>query len=304
MTDAPLVIGTRGSALALAQAEWVAARLGSLGARTSIVTVRTSGDRTQTDPSMMRGRGAFVKELERALVGGEIDLAVHSAKDLPTDVAPGTVIAAWPGREDPRDALVSAGGAGLAGLPRGARVGTESPRRRAFLLHARPDLDVRPIRGNVDSRLARLEAGEVDALVVAVAGLARLGRADRISEALEPATMLPAVGQGALAIQLRRGDPRAGEVAPLDDPATRAAVDAERAFLAAMGGGCRSPFAALARVAGTHLTLEGAALDPDGREVLRDSAAGEVEEARALGRALAEALLGRGAARFGGEPAA
>lgn len=304
MNETPLRIGTRGSALALAQAGWVAARLGAGGTPVTVVTVRTAGDRTQNDPSMMRVRGEFVTELEGALADGDIDLAVHSAKDLPTDAAPGTVIVAWPVREDPRDALVGTGGAGLAGLPRGARVGTESPRRRAFLLLTRPDLDVRPIRGNVDTRLAKLDAGEVDVLVLAVAGLARLGRADRISEPLDPAAMLPAVGQGALAIQMRAGDPRSREVAPLDDRATRAAVLAERAFLRAMGGGCRAPFAALARVEGARLALDAAALDPDGREILRDVAEGGVEEAEELGRSLAGMLLGRGAGRYGAEPAA
>ncbi len=300
---APLRLGTRGSALALAQTGLIAARLQEAGMETTVVTIRTEGDRAQADRSMMLGRGAFVKELERALLEGDVDLAVHSAKDLPTGESPGLAIVAWPEREDPRDALVSATGAGLADLPPGARVGTESPRRRAFLLRARPDLAVTPIRGNVDTRLAKLDAGDYDALVVAVAGLVRLGRAGRISERLEPAVMLPAVGQGALAVQMRAEDPRAAEVGRLDHPATRTAVLAERAFLDAMGGGCRAPFAALAGLEGDRMELSGAALDPDGREALFDRVEGGAAEAEPLGRSLAGALLGRGAGRFGGEPA-
>lgn len=295
---ADLRIGTRGSALALAQSGLMADRLRELGHAVETVTIRTGGDRAQTDRSMMVGRGAFVKELERALLDGEIDLAVHSAKDMPTDPAPETEIAALPPREDPRDAVASRDGLGLDELPEGARVGTESPRRRAFLLHRRDDLEIAPVRGNVDTRLARLDAGAYDALVLAVAGLVRLGRSDRIDQRLDPEVMLPAVGQGALAIQMRAGDPLAAAVRPLDDPDTRAAVVAERAFLRAMGGGCRAPFAALAGLAGGRLTIDGAALEPDGREILRDRLEGSAEAAGLLGERLAESLLSRGAAAF------
>lgn len=300
---AGLVIGTRGSALALAQTGLVADRLRGLGHAVEVVTIRTEGDRAQKDRSMMLGRGAFVKELERALLAGEIDLAVHSAKDMPTDPVPGTSVAAFPEREDPRDALVSAGGAGMDGLPEGARVGTESPRRRAFLLHRRADLEVAPIRGNVDSRLAKMDDGEYDALIVAVAGLVRLGREGRIVERLGAGVMLPAVGQGALALQTRAGDPAVEAVAALDHAATRAAVLAERSFLRAMGGGCRAPFAALATLADGRLSIDGAALRPDGGEVLRETMEADPGDAEPLGRRLADALLGRGAAAFAPEDA-
>lgn len=298
MGDRPLRIGTRGSALALAQTGLVAERLGGLGLDVEIVRVRTEGDRAQRDRSMMLGRGAFVKELERALLEGEIDLAVHSAKDMPTDAVPGTVIAAFPTRQDPHDVLVSRDGGGLAALARGARVGTESPRRRAFLLAARADLEVLPIRGNVDTRLRKLDDGEYDALVVAAAGLLRLGLDGRVSEILSTDTMLPAVGQGALAIQTRVDDPAAEAVRPLDDGATRSEVVAERAFLATMGGGCRAPFAALARAVDGTLAVEGAAIEPDGAEVLRERVEGPAEAAADHGRRLAGRLLDRGAARF------
>ncbi|HUP21160.1 MAG TPA: hydroxymethylbilane synthase, partial [Gemmatimonadota bacterium] len=262
------------------------------------------GDRAQADGSMMLGRGAFVKELERALLDGRIDLAVHSAKDMPTDPADGTDVVAFPEREDPRDALVSRDGIRLDSLPRGARIGTESPRRRAFLLHLRPDLEIAPIRGNVDTRLKKLDAGEFDALVVAVAGLARLGRSDRIAERIPPEAMLPAVGQGALAVQARVDDPGVAAAAALDDPATRAAVTAERAFLRAMGGGCRTPYAALAEAAEGRVAVAGAAVEPEGREALRDAAEGPVAEAAEVGAKLARKLLDRGAGRFAAEPGA
>lgn len=298
---ADLRVGTRGSALALAQTGLMVDRLRDLGHDVETVTIKTEGDRAQKDRSMMLGRGAFVKNLERALLDGEIDLAVHSAKDMPTEAVPGTVIVALPEREDPRDALVSRGGERLEDLPSGARVGTESPRRRAFLLLFRDDLEVAPIRGNVDTRLAKLDAGEYDALVVATAGLVRLGRAERIVERLDPGRMLPAVGQGALAIQMRDGDPLADPVRGLDDPATRAAVVAERAFLRAMGGGCKAPFAALARVGEGRLSIDGAALQPDGRMILRDRLDGSPESGESLGRRLAESLLSKGAAEFAPE---
>lgn len=298
---AELVIGTRGSALATTQTELVAARLRDLGHAVEVVTIRTEGDRAQKDRSMMLGRGAFVKELERALLDGVIDLAVHSAKDMPTDPVEGTAVAAFPEREDPRDALVGPEGTGLDALPEGARVGTESPRRRAFLLHRRDDLEVAPIRGNVDTRVAKLDAGEYDALVVAVAGLVRLGREGRIAEPLAPEVMLPAVGQGALAIQTRADDPAIEAVRPLDHAPTRAAVLAERAFLKAMGGGCRAPFAALARLDEGRLAIDGAAIRPDGGELLRETMEAAPDEAEALGTRLAGALLDRGAAAFAPE---
>lgn len=304
MAEGPIRIGTRGSALALAQTGRVAEGLRALGAAVEIVRIRTEGDRAQSDRSMMLGRGAFVKELERALLEERIDLAVHSAKDMPVDPAAGTDVVAFPEREDPRDALVSRDGRGLETLAEGARIGTESPRRRAFLLHMRPDLEIAPVRGNVDTRLEKLDRGEFDALVVAVAGLTRLGREERVAERFPPEAMLPAVGQGALAVQGREGGARVAVAAALDHAGTRAAVMAERAFLRAMGGGCRTPFAALAVAAGERIAVSGAAVEPDGREALRDSAEGPVVRAEELGRELARALLERGAGRFAVEPGA
>lgn len=298
MTSGALRIGTRGSALALAQTGLIASRLQSEGRSCEIVTIRTSGDRVQADRSMMLGRGAFVSELERALLEGLVDLAVHSAKDMPTEESEGLAIVAWPERGDPRDALVSASGDGLDDLPAGARVGTESPRRRAFLLFARPDLEVVPVRGNVDTRLGKLDAGEFEALVLAMAGLDRLGFVDRVTEPLSVTTMVPAAGQGALAIQARAEDADAEWTQSLDHPATGRAVAAERAFLAAMGGGCRAPYAALATVESGRIAIEGAAARPDGREVLRDRSEAPVEEAEGLGIRLAESLLDLGAGTF------
>lgn len=294
----PLRLGTRASALARAQTGLVADRLVRQGWEVELVEIRTSGDRREQ--SLPLARGAFVKELEAALLDGRIDLAVHSAKDLPTDETPGVLLAALPPRGDPRDALVTRDRVILQDLPEGARVGTESPRRRAFLLLERPDLEVVSIRGNVDTRLARLEAYACDALVLAKAGLDRLGETDRIAEVLDPERMLPAVGQGALAVQARAGDPWLDGLASLDDPGTRHAVAAERAFLKAMGGGCRAPFAAHARLEAGEFVVRGAALDPDGREIVRDTTRGPLESAVDLGRSLAASLMERGAAALAG----
>lgn len=290
-------LGTRGSALARAQTGLVADRLRAEGWDVEVVPIRTSGDRSRS-VSLPLARGAFVKELEAALLDGRIDLAVHSAKDMPTDETPGVRLAALPPRGDPRDAIVTRDGAGLGALPGGARVATESPRRRAFLLRERPDLEVVGIRGNVDSRLARLDEGRCEALVLALAGLERLGLAGRVAEALEPERMVPAVGQGALAVQAREDD--AAAVAFLDDLPTRRAVLAERAFLAAMGGGCRAPFAAYARLTDGGLAVLGAALEPDGREVLRHTVRGAADDPAGLGRELAQELLDLGAAALAG----
>jgi len=250
-----LRLGTRGSALALVQSNAVADALRALGADVELVTIRTLGD--DRPPDTTWGEGAFVGALESALVKGSVDFAVHSAKDVPTTEPAGLVIAAYPRREDPRDALVGPEpGLTLGALPIGARIGTDSPRRGAFLRAVRPDLRVQPLHGNVDTRLRRLDAGEADALILAVAGLTRLGRADRIGEVLDAAVVPPAPGQGSLAIQCRADD--TGTLAwlsRLDDPDTRAAVEAERAFLNATGGGCRAPIGALARIDGDEITL-------------------------------------------------
>jgi len=254
-----LRIGTRGSALALVQANWVAARLAERGITTEIHIIRTEGDDRPVDTAW--GEGAFVGRIVAALLDGSVDLAVHSAKDVPTVEPDLLCIAAFPPREDPRDALVArVRGTTLATLPHGARVGTDSPRRAAMLLAARPDLQLHPLHGNVDTRLAKLDRGDSDALVLAVAGLTRLGRADRIDEALSIDTVVSAPGQGSLALQTRADDAEAiAALSLLDHAATRAAVEAERAFLAATGGGCRSAIGALGSVHDDTLQLVAAA---------------------------------------------
>jgi hydroxymethylbilane synthase len=264
---APLRLGTRGSRLALVQSEAVAASLRALGHRVELVTVVTEGDRRPIDLSP--GVGVFVTALEQALAAGEVDLAVHSAKDVPLETREGLVVAAFPApREDARDVLVTAaGGATLDTLPAGAVFGTDSPRRAGFVLHRRPDLRHRPLHGNVDTRLRRLDAGEVDALVLAAAGVDRLGAGGRVDERLEPELLAPAPGQGALAVQCRADDPAVLAVASaLDDPALRLAVLTERHVLTCTGGSCRAPVGALAGVAGGRLCLLAAAAAPDGSE--------------------------------------
>lgn len=265
-----LRIGTRGSALALVQARWVAARLDEHGVETEITIIRTEGDDRPIDTAW--GEGAFVGRIVAALLDGSVDLAVHSAKDVPTDEHPDLAIAAYPPREDPRDALVCrVRGTTLATLPIGARVGTDSPRRVAFLLNARPDLVLHPLHGNVDTRLAKLDRGDSDALVLAVAGLTRLGYADRIDEILSPELIPSAPGQGSLALQVRATDDEAhAAVGLLDDADTRVACEAERALLNGTGGGCRSPIGVIGHVAGGRLELAAGA----GREWVPAAAPG------------------------------
>lgn len=295
----PLRIGTRGSALALAQTEIV---IQALRARfpdlpVERVVVRTSGDLGRRDV-----RGAFVKELQRALLAGEIDLAVHSLKDLPTDPVPGLQIAAVLERADPREALVTRSGWTWDTLPPGARVGTGSPRRTAQLRALRPDLTYLPLVGNVDTRLRRLEEGGYEAIVVAMAGLLRL---NRMGEGVQPfsiSEVLPAPGQGAIAVEIREGDRAvASWVAPLHHPPTGWAVLAERAFLRSLGGGCRLPIAAYAEVQGDRLTLEGLVIAPLGfplGRAFRDRIEGPATAAEALGQALGERLRAQGAIRW------
>jgi hydroxymethylbilane synthase len=293
-----LRVGTRGSALALAQTSLVVAGLERLGLRVEVVPIRTLGDRHPDRPTRALGAGAFVKDLEVALVEGRVDVAVHSAKDLHHGGTPGLTLAAFLPRGDPRDVLVTRDGQGLAGLRNGAVVGTGSPRRRAFLLAARADLVVRDMRGNVDTRLRKLVAGEVDAMVLAAVGLERLGLADRIAERLDPSVMLPAVGQGAIVAQARADGGVAARLAVLDHPPTRAAVEAERALVAGLGGGCESALAAFGTVSGETLALEAAVLAPDGAEIIRDQARGPVADPAGLGHRLAAALRARGADRL------
>ncbi|MGQ0551165.1 MAG: hydroxymethylbilane synthase [Armatimonadota bacterium] len=294
-----LRVGTRGSPLALAQTTQAIAALERLGRPCEIVTIRTHGDRHPDSPTSALGVGAFVKDIEAALADRRIDLAVHSAKDLHSETTRGLVLAAVLERDDPLDVLVTRDGATIASLPIGAVVGTGSPRRRAFVLAAQPDLIVRDIRGNVDTRLRKLDAHEVDALVLAAAGLNRLGITERTAQRLDPSIMLPAVGQGVVALQVRADDRALREqLHALDDPATRAALDGERAFVAALGGNCQTAIAALGICADDRLVLEGAVLDPDGTRVVRDRVTGAVERAEEVGRTLGGRLLRLGAGRL------
>jgi hydroxymethylbilane synthase len=293
----PLRIATRASPLAVAQTKLVAAALErALRVRTELVEVRTSGDRIQNAPlAALGGKGLFVKELEEALLAGRADLAVHSAKDLPAALAPGTRLAAFPERADPRDALVGARrGASLAALPRGARVGTGSLRRRAQLLAGRPDLEIVPLRGNVETRLGKLEREGLAAVVLACAGLERLGLGGRIDERLDPVAFVPAVGQGTLAVQAREGESLTAELAALDHAATRAATLAERAFLGRLAGDCNVPLAAHARVEDGDVALSGLLASPAGDRLLRAGGRAPRTQPESAGVAAAEAILGQG----------
>lgn len=289
-----LAIGSRGSKLALWQANHIQARLRELGAESRIEVITTTGDRFQSGPLKEIGnKGLFTKEIEEALLDGRIDLAVHSLKDMPTEVPEGLAIAATPEREDPRDAMV---GSTLADLPAGARVGTGSLRRIAQLYAARPDLVVQPVRGNVDTRLRKLDEGQFEAIVLAAAGLRRLGWAERIAEYLPPEVMCPAVGQGSLAIETRN-DGGAGHqaCARLNDPATNAAITAERAVLSVLGGGCQVPVGVYAAVSGARLHLQAVVSAPDGKTVVRRQAEAATGDAEAAGRELGQQLLEAGA---------
>lgn len=288
-----LIIGSRGSQLALWQARWVQSALAAQGHESRIEIIKTTGDQVQHVPLPSVGsKGLFTKEIEEALLAGSIDIAVHSLKDLPTELPDGLVIAATPEREDPRDAIV---GKKLADLPAGARVGTSSLRRSAQLRRLRSDLDIESIRGNVDTRLRKLDEGQYDAVLLASAGLHRLGCGDRIAEVLEPESMCPAVGQGALGIETRP-EGRGFEVcSALDHPSTRAAVTAERAMLKALGGGCHVPIGAYARIEQGKLLIHGLVIAPDGGRSARDSMSGLPADAEGLGRRLADALLEKGA---------
>jgi hydroxymethylbilane synthase len=289
-------LGSRGSALALTQAETVAAGLRAGGAEVEIVPIRTAGDRlAQARLAEVGGKGLFVSDIEAALREGRVDLAVHSLKDMPAVLPAGLVLAVFPRREDPADVLVSRGPGGLGGLAAGARVGTDSPRRRLLLLARRPDLRVVPARGNVDTRLRRLEAGAYDAVVLARAGLLRLGLRPAHAETLPTDEFLPAVGQGILGVETRAEDEALrARLAPLDDPPTRAEALAERAFLAALGADCRAAVAARARWQTGRLRLRGWVANPaDGRAVA-DLAEGPADAAELLGAALARRLLERG----------
>lgn len=292
-----LRIGSRGSQLALWQARWIQQRLEQMGEVCVIEIIKTTGDKITDVPLAQVGsKGLFTKEIEEALLEGRVDLAVHSLKDLPTELPQGLTIAAIPEREDPRDAVV---GARLRDLAAGARVGTSSLRRTAQLRALRPDLEIEPLRGNLDTRLRKLDEGRYDAIVAACAGLKRLGQEHRIAEVLEPAVMCPAVGQGALAVETRADGGRAQEACRrLDDPEARAAVTAERAVLRALGGGCQVPLGACARVSGSALHLEAVVAAPDGSSRIHLEDSGPAAEAEQIGTRLGRRLLEAGANRI------
>jgi len=288
-----LVIASRGSQLALWQARWVEAQLRAAGYACRIEIVKTTGDKITDVPLAKVGtKGLFTKEIEEALLDGRADLAVHSLKDLPTELPAGLVLAAIPEREDPRDAII---GKTLAELPLGAKVGTSSLRRSAQLRALRPDLIVESIRGNIDTRLRKLDEGQYDAILLAAAGLKRLGWADRISQILSPDLMCPAVGQGALAIESRAGFPLP---AVLDHAGTHTAILAERGLLGALGGGCQVPIGAHATVTGDCLDLAAVVASPDGVNVVRAVASGPAAQAESIGCNVGVDLLDRGARRI------
>jgi hydroxymethylbilane synthase len=300
-----LRIGTRGSSLALWQANHIADSLAKLhGVETELVRIRTSGDRLQSASVVQvneaigaeGGKGIFIKEIEDALLSGAVDLAVHSMKDVPTETPAGLAFAAITRREDPRDCLISRERLTLERLPQGARVGTSSLRRQAQLRHHRSDLDVVDLRGNVDTRIRKLDSGEFDAIVLALAGVTRLGTRDKVAQIFDEDLMLPAVGQGALGIEIRADDAQtSGFVAALDDSETRACITAERALLRELQGGCQVPLGAWGRIRKGELHLEAAVFSAAGSESVRFDEAGSPAEAEAIGIRLAQTLIEAGA---------
>ncbi len=294
----PIRIGTRGSMLAKWQAEFVRKKIFQVtGVDAEIVIIKTTGDKLQTAQfAQIAGKGVFIKELEEALLDEQVDLAVHSVKDIPTDVPSRLCFPVICRREDTRDCLIAAKGETLDTLRHGARVGTSSLRRQAQILHARPDLDVRELRGNVDTRLRKVESGEYDAILLAKAGLDRLGWSNRISEILSQEICMPAVGQGALGVQARLKDSEIAEaLAPLDDFETRQSIVAERSLLAALEGGCQVPLGAWARVERGELVLDAVVCSPDGKQHIRQRATAPPEQARELGTQMAQLLIDSGA---------
>jgi len=291
-------LATRGSALALAQARAVADALVAGGARVEILTVRTEGDRrAEARLAAIGGKGLFVREIEQALLRRDADVAVHSLKDLPAELPAGLTLPVFPEREDPRDVLVTREACTLGELPAGALIGTSSPRRRALLLALRPDVVVTPIRGNVDTRLGKLASGEWAAVVLASAGLRRLGLTPRHVTPLDPEMFVPAIGQGVLAVQARNDDAATlAALRPLDHAATRVCALAERAFLARLGASCVTPMGAHARHVNGRVVMDAVVASDDGGRVLRDRGEGPAADAEIVGRRVADALLARGAA--------
>jgi hydroxymethylbilane synthase len=294
-----LRIGTRGSALALWQAEWVKDALiqANPDLRVALSIIKTKGDKILDVPlAQVGGKGLFVKEIEDRLLDGAIDVAVHSMKDMPSRIPPGLCIGAIPAREAPFDVLVSNTAVSLMDIPSNGRIGTSSLRRSAQLKHLRPDIDVVSLRGNLDTRIRKLTTENLDGILVAAAGMIRLGMADRITERLDPVRFLPAVGQGALAIEIREDDPQTrAYVDPLNDPASQICVLAERAFLDRLEGGCQVPLAGHARIVADQVHMDGLVASLDGNTLIRRSVSGPPEQAEAMGVQLAEILLANGA---------
>jgi hydroxymethylbilane synthase len=292
-------IGTRASQLALFQANWVKEKLEKAHPRlrVTLAKIKTTGDKIQDAPlAKVGGKGLFVKEIEEALLRKRIDLAVHSIKDVPTDFPDGLHLSAITKREDPRDAFVSREGILLKDLPRGARIGTSSLRRQAQLLHFRDDLRIIPLRGNLDTRLKKLKTLNLDGMVLACAGLKRLGLGEKITEILPTDISLPAIGQGALGIETRVGDEEVEEkIRLLNDPYSSTAITAERAFLKRLEGGCQVPIAAYARIENDRLEINGMVGTIDGKKLIRHRTEGPIEKAESIGVELAEVLLARGA---------
>lgn len=295
-----LRIGTRGSQLALWQANHVAARLREQGHSVEIEIIKTTGDKlTEVSLAQVGTKGMFIKEIEEALVAKHVDLAVHSLKDVPTELATAFEIAAVLTREDARDAFLSARYAAISQLPREAKVGTSSLRRTAQLKALRPDLEVLPLRGNVDTRLRKLEAGEYDAVILAASGLNRLGRTEMVREILPIETMCPAAGQGALAIEIRASDAETRRhLAFFDDASARSTTSCERAALNALGGGCQVPIGAYAEIVSGKLELSAVVARPNGQEILHERQQGNATEPEELGTRVGQALLKKGAQRI------
>jgi len=294
-----LRIGTRGSHLALHQSNWVKDKIGEAhpDLPVTLIRIKTAGDRIQDVPlAKIGGKGLFVKEIEEALIQGRIDLAVHSIKDVPTELPEGLHLSAITRREDPRDVFISKDGRSLEELPRGAKIGTSSLRRQAQLKRFRGDLEVVPLRGNLDTRLKKLETMGLDGIVLAFAGLKRMGLEERMTEVLSTEISLPAIGQGALGIEMRVDDREAEEaIRFLNDTESSIAVSAERAFLKRLGGGCQVPIAAFGQVIGSRFRIDGLVGTVDGKRLVRHHLEGPLEEAGSLGVELAEVLLSRGA---------